>query len=80
MNGKVHLSNPHTVVTLGPSQFRGANINCPEIIQAAHALVLAALAATGETTLNRIESLMRRYPDLVSSLKSLGADIQIVDQ
>lgn len=80
MNGKVHLSNPHTVVTLGQSQFRGAKINCPEIIQAAHALVLAALAATGETTLNRIEPLMRRYPDLVSSLKSLGADIQIVDQ
>ncbi len=79
MNGKVHLSNPHTVITLGPSKFRGAKINCPEIIQSAHALVTAALAASGETTLHRIDPLMRRYPDLVDNLKKLGADIEIVE-
>lgn len=79
MNGKVHLANPHTVITLGPSKFRPAKINCPDIIQAAHALVLAALSAEGETTLNNVDQVFRRYPDILKEFRGLGAKMELVD-
>lgn len=79
MNGKLHLANPHTVVTLGPSKFRSAKINCPDVIQAAHALIIAALAAEGETILNNVDHIFRRYPDILEEFTSLGAKIEKIN-
>ena len=46
-------------------------------LRASVSLVLAGLAASGETTINRIYHLDRGYENLVSKLKSCGA---IIDQ
>jgi UDP-N-acetylglucosamine 1-carboxyvinyltransferase len=78
LNAKVHLANPHTVITLGPSKFRPGKINCPDIIQAAHALIIAALAAEGETTLNNVDHVFRRYPDILTEFTSLGAKMEVI--
>lgn len=79
MGASVIMSHPHQVITFGPAKLRGAKVTAPSILQCAHALVLAGLAATGTTTILNADSIFRRYPDIVKNLQSLGADIYITD-
>lgn len=48
-------------------------------LRAGAALVLAALAAKGESRIDKIEYVERGYEDLVNKLKDLGASIEKVD-
>lgn len=59
----------------GPQRLRGAAVTARDI-RAGAALVLAALAADGETTLFDPGHLARGYEDLVPTLRSLGARIE----
>jgi UDP-N-acetylglucosamine 1-carboxyvinyltransferase len=56
----------------GPSQLHGAPVTVPDIRSGA-ALVVAALCATGTTTLDNIYHLDRGYQDIVAKLERLGA-------
>jgi UDP-N-acetylglucosamine 1-carboxyvinyltransferase len=76
MKAKIIMADPHRIITFGPTNFKGAKLIAPNIIQATMALFLAALAAEGTTILEDAEdSLMRRYPDLLENYRKLGADI-----
>lgn len=79
MRGELIMSNPHQVITFGPTEFKGAKVVASDVIQAAHALLLVALSAEGTTSIGNIDNLYRRYPTIVENLNSLGADIKIVD-
>jgi UDP-N-acetylglucosamine 1-carboxyvinyltransferase len=48
-------------------------------IRAGAALVVAALAAEGETNIDGVHHVDRGYEDLVGKLRTLGADIVRVD-
>jgi UDP-N-acetylglucosamine 1-carboxyvinyltransferase len=77
MKGKVIMSDPFRITTFGPTEFQGAKLIAPNIIQATIALFIAALSAKGITVLEDPEdSLMRRYPDLVEKYTSLGAKVE----
>lgn len=76
MHGELIMANPHQCITFGPAKFKGTNVVASDVIQAAHALVLAALCAEGTTTIGNADNLARRYPCLVSNLKKLGAEIE----
>lgn len=78
MRGKLMLADTHTVVTFGPSEFKGANTTASSVLQSAHAQFLAALAAKGTTTLNNADIISRRYPDIIDTYRALGADITTV--
>lgn len=76
MKAKVIMADPHRIITFGPTNFKGAKVIAPNIIQATMALFLAALSAEGTTILEDAEdSLMRRYPDLLENYQKLGANI-----
>src|SRR3990167_8088208 len=76
MKAKIIMADPFRVITFGPTNFKGAKVFAPNIIQATMALFLAALSAEGETILeDRDDSLLRRYPDLIEKYKSLGAQV-----
>lgn len=76
MKAKVIMADPHRIITFGPTDFKGAKIIAPNIIQATMALFLVALSASGTTILEDSEdSLMRRYPDLLENYRKLGANI-----
>ncbi len=79
MGASVIMANPHQVITFGPSRFHGATVTAPSILQCAHALLLAALAAEGSTTILNAESIFRRYPNIVKNLQQFGVDISLVD-
>lgn len=76
MKAEIIMADPHRIITFGPSNLIGTTIVAPSILQAAHAMVLAGLAASGTTTILGVEIITRRYPDLVETLQQLGADIE----
>lgn len=64
----------HAARIIGPTHLRGACVHATDV-RAGAALVLAALAADGETTITGIEHIERGYEQLDLELRSLGADI-----
>ena len=74
MGAKIVQCDPHRVVVTGPSQLTGGIVTSPDI-RAGISLVIAALAAKGETTIHGAETVDRGYVAVEHSLSSLGADI-----
>ncbi len=65
----------HTAVVRGVRTLRGAPVMATDL-RASVSLVLAGLAAEGETTVSRIYHLDRGYAHLVEKLAACGADIE----
>ncbi|TQR32967.1 UDP-N-acetylglucosamine 1-carboxyvinyltransferase [Campylobacter sp. MIT 99-7217] len=67
--------NGHIATIVGGSELNGADVMATDL-RASSALVLAALAAKGESNVHRIYHLDRGYENLESKFKGLGADIK----
>ena len=67
----------HQAVVRGVSQLVGTDV-CAHDIRAGAAVVVAGLAAAGETRVTGVHHIDRGYEDLVGRLASLGADIERV--
>lgn len=75
MGANITLADPHRVFVYGPTRLRGRELDTPDI-RAGMALVLAALLARGRSIIHRAELIERGYEDVVSKLRSLGAEIE----
>lgn len=64
---------------IGPTKLVGKNITIPDL-RAGATLVLAALAAKGESTLTGIEHIDRGYENFENRLNSLGANIERIKE
>ena len=73
MGADIRTEGHHAVVR-GVSRLSGAPVKAPDI-RAGAALVLAGLAADGETTVSGVAHVERGYEDLVGNLASLGASV-----
>ncbi len=62
----------------GPIEFKGAEVEASDL-RAGASLLVAALAAEGETTIKNVNHILRGYDKLVEKLKNVGADIELVD-
>lgn len=78
MGADITMADPHRVLINGPSQLRGRKIVSPDL-RAGMALVIAGLIAEGETTIGNIYQITRGYEDIDERLRSLGADIKMVE-
>ena len=65
----------HTAVVVGPQPLTGAQIMATDL-RASACLVLAALVASGTTTINRIYHLDRGYEAIETKLGALGAAVE----
>ncbi len=77
MGAKIILCDPHraTVIGLDRSQaLRGIRMSSPDI-RAGVALLIAALSATGKSTIDYIEQIDRGYENIDDRLNLLGAKI-----
>ena len=74
MGAKIVQCDPHRVVVTGPSQLSGCSVTSPDI-RAGIALVIAALAAKGETVIHGAETVDRGYVSVERALSSLGASV-----
>jgi UDP-N-acetylglucosamine 1-carboxyvinyltransferase len=78
MGAQVYLQNPHQALMIGPCKLKGAPVASCDI-RAGAAVVLAALAADGESLVTNINYIDRGYQALDEKLKALGADIERVE-
>lgn len=77
MGAQVILCDPHRAVVVGMERekpLRGITMSSPDI-RAGVALLIAALSATGKSTIQNIEQIDRGYQDIDGRLRNLGADI-----
>jgi UDP-N-acetylglucosamine 1-carboxyvinyltransferase len=78
MGARIVLCDPHRAVVTGPSPLRGGTVESPDI-RAGMAMLLAALAADGRSTINNIGQIERGYENIHQRLNALGAAIERVD-
>lgn len=81
MGAQVILCDPHRAVVIGlerETQLRGITMSSPDI-RAGVALLIAALSATGKSTIQNIEQIDRGYQNIDLRLQNLGADIKRID-
>ncbi len=73
MGADIRVEGHHAVVR-GMAALSGAPVRAPDI-RAGAALVVAGLAAEGETLIAEAHHVARGYQDLVGNLSALGADV-----
>jgi len=78
MGAQIILCDPHRAVVVGPRRLVGQHVSSPDI-RAGMALVLAALAADGVTTIGNVRQIDRGYEHIDEKLRQLGAQIKRVD-
>jgi UDP-N-acetylglucosamine 1-carboxyvinyltransferase len=74
MGARIVLCDPHRAVVIGPNRLNGAAISSPDI-RAGMALIAAALAAKGTSTIANARQVDRGYEDVDVRLAALGARI-----
>ena len=78
MGAKIILCDPHRASVIGndfESKLNAATLTSPDI-RAGISLLIAALSASGTSTLHNIEQIDRGYEDIENRLKKIGAKIK----
>jgi UDP-N-acetylglucosamine 1-carboxyvinyltransferase len=78
LGARLLLCDPHRVVISGPSRLHGGVVESPDI-RAGMAMLLAALAADGESVIHNIGQIDRGYARIDERLRELGAQIERVE-
>lgn len=76
MNAKIELVDPHRVYISGPTNWKPADIISPPALRPSVVIMLAMLAAPGQSILRDVYSINRGYEDFANRLNTLGADIE----
>jgi UDP-N-acetylglucosamine 1-carboxyvinyltransferase len=77
LGARAVLCDPHRVVVAGASRLRGGVVESPDI-RAGMAMLLAALAAEGQSEIHNIGQIDRGYERIDERLRALGARIERV--
>ena len=73
MGANVHIEG-HSAYTTGVKELTGCSVKATDL-RAGAAMILAGLAATGETSVGNIHHIDRGYDRLVNKLRNVGAQI-----
>jgi UDP-N-acetylglucosamine 1-carboxyvinyltransferase len=79
MGAQIVLCDPHRCIVNGPTRLYGEKVESPDI-RAGMALLLATLAAQGNSTIRNIGQIDRGYEKVDIKLRSLGAKIERVSE
>jgi UDP-N-acetylglucosamine 1-carboxyvinyltransferase len=78
MGANIVLCDPHRCIVSGPSALHASTMESPDI-RAGMAMLLAAMCATGQSTINNVRQIERGYERIDERLNALGANIERVD-
>jgi UDP-N-acetylglucosamine 1-carboxyvinyltransferase len=78
MGARIVLCDPHRAVISGPAPLKGGTVESPDI-RAGMAMLLAALAAEGSSTIHNVGQIERGYERIDERLRLLGAEIERAD-
>ena len=73
--GAVININGKTARIAGVNRLSGATVKAVDL-RAGAAMIIAGLAAEGETVITDVESIQRGYANIVNNFRALGADIE----
>ncbi len=80
LSANINLADPHRVYIKGKTDLKANEIIAPPALRPAAIILIAMLAAPGESILRNVYSIRRGYEDLAKRLKQqLGADITRID-
>jgi UDP-N-acetylglucosamine 1-carboxyvinyltransferase len=79
MGAKIILCDPYRCLIQGPNQLYGENLESPDI-RAGISILIAALAAKGQSTIRNIGQIERGYQNVDDKLRALGAKIERVQE
>ncbi|MHA6511858.1 helix-turn-helix domain-containing protein [Tessaracoccus sp. Z1128] len=77
LGANIQLMDAHRLLIIGPTKWRGREVESPPALRPAVCLLLAALAARGTTNLMDVYVINRGYEDLPQRLNKLGASINV---
>jgi UDP-N-acetylglucosamine 1-carboxyvinyltransferase len=77
MGARIQIDGHSRATVEGPSQLMGARVQASDL-RASASLVLAGLAARGETTIDRVYHIDRGYEKIEDKLVAVGAEIERV--
>lgn len=80
LNANIELMDPHRVYITGPTRWKPADVVAPPALRPSVVILLAMLAAPGESVLRDVYSINRGYEELAERLNRLGAKIDIVQE
>ncbi|HCM36873.1 MAG: UDP-N-acetylglucosamine 1-carboxyvinyltransferase [Candidatus Wildermuthbacteria bacterium RIFCSPLOWO2_02_FULL_47_9c] len=78
MGAEIYIADPHRAIINGPTQLYGTDLGTFDLRGGA-ALIIAALAAKGKSTISNIYQVDRGYERIEERLQKLGADIRRVN-
>jgi UDP-N-acetylglucosamine 1-carboxyvinyltransferase len=78
MGARIIVCDPHRVVVSGPSRLYGQRLTSPDI-RAGMAILIAALCATGRSTIGNVAEIDRGYERIDDRLRAVGAQIERIE-
>jgi UDP-N-acetylglucosamine 1-carboxyvinyltransferase len=78
LGANIKLADPHRVFVTGKTPLKATQVVCPPALRPAMIVLIAMLAAPGESILRNVYAIERGYEDIANRLNSIGADIEIV--
>jgi UDP-N-acetylglucosamine 1-carboxyvinyltransferase len=78
LGAQVDLADPHRVFIHGKTELKPTQIVCPPALRPATIILVAMLAAKGESILRNVYSIRRGYEEIAERLNKLGADIEVI--
>jgi UDP-N-acetylglucosamine 1-carboxyvinyltransferase len=79
MGAQIVLCDPHRSIVNGPTSLYGEMLESPDI-RAGIALLIAALAAKGESVIRNVGQIDRGYERVDEKLRGLGAKIERISE
>jgi UDP-N-acetylglucosamine 1-carboxyvinyltransferase len=77
MSARIVLCDPHRCIVQGPAWLRGEKLESPDI-RAGMALLIAALAARGQSVIRNVGQIDRGYERVDEKIRALGGKIERV--
>jgi UDP-N-acetylglucosamine 1-carboxyvinyltransferase len=78
LGANVRLADPHRVFVTGKTDLKPAQVVCPPALRPAMIVLIAMLAAPGESILRNVYAIERGYEDVANRLNSIGAHVEIM--
>lgn len=79
MGADIIMCDPHRVVVNGPTVLTGKKLTSPDL-RAGIAMIIAGLVAHGKTEIDNIYQIDRGYENIDGRLRSIGANIERLDE
>jgi UDP-N-acetylglucosamine 1-carboxyvinyltransferase len=78
LGADIKLLDPHRALITGVKKLRGSQIVSPPALRPTAIILIAMLAAEGQSFLRNVYSIKRGYADIAERLNSIGAKIKVL--